>query len=77
MNFYQTTRSKNPEDNLLHIRRRENLKSHFLKMSLFDELLSTDKKLKISGIAPRILDFCTRWKVSCQLHPPSAMPLEK
>jgi hypothetical protein len=27
-NFYQTTRRNNPEDSHLHIRRRENLKSH-------------------------------------------------
>jgi hypothetical protein len=26
--FYQTTRRNNPEDSHLHIRRRENLKSH-------------------------------------------------
>jgi hypothetical protein len=29
VNFCQTTMSKNPEDRDLHIRRRENLKSHF------------------------------------------------
>jgi hypothetical protein len=29
-NFYQTTRRNNPEDSHLHIRRRENLKSHAL-----------------------------------------------
>jgi hypothetical protein len=28
INFYQTTRRNNPEDNHLHARRRENLKSH-------------------------------------------------
>jgi hypothetical protein len=28
VNFYRTTRRNNPEDNHLHIRRRENLKSH-------------------------------------------------
>jgi hypothetical protein len=28
VNFYQTTRRNHPEDNYLHIRRRENLKSH-------------------------------------------------
>jgi hypothetical protein len=28
VNFYQTTRRNNPEDSPLHIRRRENLKSH-------------------------------------------------
>jgi hypothetical protein len=28
VNFYQTTRRNNPEDNRLHIHRRENLKSH-------------------------------------------------
>jgi hypothetical protein len=28
INFYQTTRRKNPEDNHLHTRRRENPKSH-------------------------------------------------
>jgi hypothetical protein len=27
-NFYQTTWSNNPEDSHLHVRRRENLKSH-------------------------------------------------
>jgi hypothetical protein len=30
VNFYQTTRRNNPEDSHLHIRRRENLKSHCL-----------------------------------------------
>jgi hypothetical protein len=29
VNFFQTTRRNNPEDNYLHTRRRENLKSHF------------------------------------------------
>jgi hypothetical protein len=29
VNVYQTTLRINPEDNHLHIRRRENLKSHF------------------------------------------------
>jgi hypothetical protein len=28
VNFYQTTQRYNPEDNNLHTRRRENLKSH-------------------------------------------------
>jgi hypothetical protein len=28
VNFYKTTRRNNPEDNHLHTRRRENLKSH-------------------------------------------------
>jgi hypothetical protein len=28
VNFYQTTRRSNPEDNHLHTRRRENLNSH-------------------------------------------------
>jgi hypothetical protein len=28
VNFYHTTRLNNPEDSHLHIRRRENLKSH-------------------------------------------------
>jgi hypothetical protein len=30
VNFYQTTRRNNPEDNHIHARRRENLKSHYL-----------------------------------------------
>jgi hypothetical protein len=30
VNFYQTTRRYNPEDNHLHTRRRENLKSYLL-----------------------------------------------
>jgi hypothetical protein len=29
VNFYQTTRHNNPEDNHLHTRRSENLKPHF------------------------------------------------
>jgi hypothetical protein len=32
VNFYQTTRRNNPEDNHLHTRRRENLKSHNNKL---------------------------------------------
>jgi hypothetical protein len=28
VNFYQTTRRNNPEDSHIHVRRRENLKSH-------------------------------------------------
>jgi hypothetical protein len=30
VNFYQTIRRNNPEDSCLHIRRRENLKSHLM-----------------------------------------------
>jgi hypothetical protein len=33
VNFYQTTRRNNPEDSHLHIRRRENLKSHKLRLT--------------------------------------------
>jgi hypothetical protein len=29
VNFYQTTRRNNPEDSHFHIRRRENLESHY------------------------------------------------
>jgi hypothetical protein len=35
VNFYQTTRRNNPEDNHLHLRRRENLKSHQEHIFLF------------------------------------------
>jgi hypothetical protein len=31
-NFYHTTRRNNPEDGHLHTRRRENLKSHILRV---------------------------------------------
>jgi hypothetical protein len=34
VNFCQTTRRYNPEDSYLHIRRRENLKSHVLVIVL-------------------------------------------
>jgi hypothetical protein len=34
--FYQTTRRDNPEDSHLHIRRRENLKSHLCQFSFRD-----------------------------------------
>jgi hypothetical protein len=33
VNFYQTTRRNNSEDSHLHTRRRENLKSHNIKVS--------------------------------------------
>jgi hypothetical protein len=33
VNFYQTTRRKNPEYSHLHTRRRENLKSHQIAVS--------------------------------------------
>jgi hypothetical protein len=35
VNFYQTTQSYNPEDSHLHIRRRENLKSHLLHVMVY------------------------------------------
>jgi hypothetical protein len=35
VNFYQTTRRNNPEDNHLHTRHRENLKSHLAYISFF------------------------------------------
>jgi hypothetical protein len=35
INFYQTTRSNNPEDSHLHTRHRENLKSHWLSCLKF------------------------------------------
>jgi hypothetical protein len=35
VNFYQTTRRNNPEDSHLQTRRRENLKSHNMNLSLF------------------------------------------
>jgi hypothetical protein len=38
VNFYQTTRRNNPEDSHLHIRRRENLKSHALLVGKTDSL---------------------------------------
>jgi hypothetical protein len=34
VNFYQTTRRNNPEDNYPHTRRRENLKSHYKSCAL-------------------------------------------
>jgi hypothetical protein len=34
VNFYQTTRLNNPEDNYLYTHRRENLKSHIVHRSL-------------------------------------------
>jgi hypothetical protein len=34
VNFYQTTDRNTPQDSDLHIRRRENLKSHYALMSL-------------------------------------------
>jgi hypothetical protein len=33
VNFYQTTRRKNPEDSHLHTRRHENLKSHIFRVA--------------------------------------------
>jgi hypothetical protein len=32
VNFYETTRRNNPEDGQIHARRRENLKSHLIKL---------------------------------------------
>jgi hypothetical protein len=39
VNFYQTTRSNNPEDSHLHTRRRENLKSHLVNLTDISEYL--------------------------------------
>jgi hypothetical protein len=35
VNFYQTTRRYNPEDSHLHTHRRENLKSYFETINVF------------------------------------------
>jgi hypothetical protein len=45
VNFYQTTRRNNPEDRNFHNRRREKLKSHYVKHSLL-----TAFQLKISSL---------------------------
>jgi hypothetical protein len=44
VNFYQTTRRKNPEDSHLHIRRRENLKSHSFLISREPMIVLRTKK---------------------------------
>jgi hypothetical protein len=40
VNFYQTTWRNNPEDSHLHIRRRENMKSHLLQDLFLYQLIS-------------------------------------
>jgi hypothetical protein len=37
VNFYQTTRRNNPEDSHLHTRRRENLKSRYMKIDMVQQ----------------------------------------
>jgi hypothetical protein len=40
VNFYQTTRSNNPEDSDLHTRRRDNFKSHVTELAIGVQFLS-------------------------------------
>jgi hypothetical protein len=41
VNFYQTTLRNNPEDNRLHTRRRENLKSHLYSSKLLSSFFQS------------------------------------
>jgi hypothetical protein len=41
VNFYETTRRNIPEDSHLHIRHRENIKSHKMFLGLFKDAFST------------------------------------
>jgi hypothetical protein len=66
VNFYQTTRSKNPEDSHIHTRRSENLKSQEMKRHLLH--IQTPSLIKIDaftcGNNDGQIDEISRWFIS-------------
>jgi hypothetical protein len=75
VNFYQTTLRNIPEDSDLHTRSRENLKSLLVIFKMYKSqggyqgkvvrCLTKYHAMQVwlsGGIAPRILNLCTRWR---------------
>jgi hypothetical protein len=71
VNFYQTTRRNNPEDNHLHSRRRENLKSH--KVNEVSVLITYLLLYEFKKLNVNVLLFFRRWSVAENFSSTSAV----